>query len=77
MFSVYQLNFGSKVEGGADEGGKGKNIWDTFTSQPGNIDDGSSGEVGVLHCNLIYISPRLEIPIPSVDGFFALFLSRI
>jgi len=34
-----------QVEGGANEGGKGKNIWDTFTSQPGNIDDGSSGEV--------------------------------
>ena len=34
------------MEGGANEGGKGKSIWDTFTSQPGNIDDGSSGEVG-------------------------------
>ena len=54
------------MEGGANEGGKGKNIWDTFTSQPGNIDDGSSGEVGGKH--------RIHSthPIPSVDGLFCI-----
>jgi len=34
-----------QVEGGWDEGGKGVNIWDTFTKIEGNIIDGSSGDV--------------------------------
>merc|ERR1719193_1225222 len=34
-----------QVEGAWDEGGKGVNIWDTFTKVEGNIIDGSSGEV--------------------------------
>ena len=38
------------MEGGANEGGKGKSIWDTFSAQPGNIDDGSSGEVDPKIC---------------------------
>ena len=34
-----------QVEEAWDEGGKGVNIWDTFTKVEGNIIDGSSGEV--------------------------------
>jgi len=34
-----------QVEGAWNEGGKGVNIWDTFTKVEGNIVDGSSGEV--------------------------------
>ena len=34
-----------QVEGGWDAEGKGENIWDVFTKVPGNIKDGSTGEV--------------------------------
>jgi beta-glucosidase len=34
-----------QVEGAVDEDGRGPSIWDTFSSIPGKIRDGSSGEV--------------------------------
>ena len=36
---------GFQIEGAWDEDGKGPNIWDVFTQEPGNIYDGSSGQV--------------------------------
>ncbi|GAA4706083.1 GH1 family beta-glucosidase [Nocardioides conyzicola] len=38
-----------QIEGAATEDGKGPSIWDTFCSQPGRIQDGSSGAVACDH----------------------------
>nr|XP_027087621.1 beta-glucosidase 42-like [Coffea arabica] len=35
-----------QVEGGSNEGGRGPSIWDDFSHTPGNICDGSNGDVG-------------------------------
>eukprot|EP00249_Psilotum_nudum_P036433 c7294_g1_i1 orf=2-559(-) len=40
-----------QVEGAAFQGGKGTNIWDTFTRQPGKILNGSNGDVAVDQYN--------------------------
>ena len=40
-----------RVEGAAQEGGRGASIWDTFTREPGRIRDGSTGHVSVDHYN--------------------------
>ena len=34
-----------QIEGAWNEDGKGENIWDVWTREPGNVVDGSSGEV--------------------------------
>ncbi|RWR96748.1 beta-glucosidase 4 isoform X1 [Cinnamomum micranthum f. kanehirae] len=41
-----------QVEGGRKEGGRGDSIWDVFSDTPGNIVDGSNGDVAVdqYHC---------------------------
>lgn len=36
-----------QVEGGSNEGGRGPSIWDDFSHSPGNICDGSNGDVAV------------------------------
>ena len=38
-----------QIEGAVEEDGRGPSIWDTFCSEPGRINDGSSGAVACDH----------------------------
>eukprot|EP00249_Psilotum_nudum_P000536 c12405_g1_i1 orf=91-627(+) len=42
-----------QVEGAVRTGGRGESIWDTFTSIPGKIRDGSNAIVACNHYNLV------------------------
>jgi beta-glucosidase len=38
-----------QIEGGAQEGGRGPSIWDTFSHTPGKTRDGDNGDIAVDH----------------------------
>ena len=38
-----------QIEGAAEEGGKGTDIWDVFTKEPGRIAGGHTGDVACDH----------------------------
>jgi beta-glucosidase len=38
-----------QIEGGADEGGRGRSIWDTFSHTPGRVTGGDTGDVATDH----------------------------
>src|ERR1041385_4590305 len=38
-----------QIEGGANEGGRGASIWDTFCRVPGRVRDGDTGDVAADH----------------------------
>ena len=38
-----------QIEGAADEDGRGKSIWDTFSHTPGRTHDGDTGDVACDH----------------------------
>lgn len=38
-----------QIEGAADEGGKGKHIWDVYVKEPGHVYDGHTGDVACDH----------------------------
>ncbi|MDQ3782126.1 MAG: GH1 family beta-glucosidase [Actinomycetota bacterium] len=38
-----------QIEGGADEGGRGPSIWDTFSHTPGRVQGGDTGDIAADH----------------------------
>src|SRR6516225_7391057 len=38
-----------QVEGAVGEHGRGPSIWDTFAHTPGNVEDGSNGDIAIDH----------------------------
>ncbi|CAN1186931.1 Beta-glucosidase 42 [Linum perenne] len=66
-----------QIEGGAEAGGRGPSIWDAFTHSPGNVLDGSNGDVAVDH----YHRYKEDVELISRLGFeayrFSISWSRI
>ena len=66
-----------QIEGAARKDGKGLSIWDTYCKVPGNIKDGSSGDVACDH----YHRYKEDVALMSQIGLkayrFSLSWSRI
>ena len=66
-----------QVEGAWNENGKGASIWDTYAAVPGNIADGTTGEVGCDHYHH-YLEDIALMKEMGVDSYrFSVSWSRI
>ena len=66
-----------QVEGAWNANGKGASIWDTYAAVPGNIADGTTGEVGCDHYHH-YLEDIALMKKMGVDSYrFSVSWSRI
>ncbi len=40
-----------QIEGAWNEDGKGENVWDVFSHEPGNVEQGHTGDIACDHCH--------------------------
>src|SRR4051812_16593351 len=66
-----------QIEGAADEDGKGRSIWDTYSHTPGAITDGSTGDVANDHYHRYRDDVRLMAEIGAKAYRFSVAWPRI
>lgn len=66
-----------QIEGAWNEDGKGPNIWDDFTHQPGKIEDGSTGDIACDHYHCYKDDVKLMKEIGLKAYRFSISWSRI
>ena len=64
-------------EGAANQDGKGKSIWDTYSHTPGKISDGSNGDIAVDHYNRYKEDVQLMKDLGAKAYRFSIAWSRI